>query len=41
MRKIISHLIITLDGVVQFDAVHQQIAELREHDEVLDDFFQR
>ncbi len=41
MRKIVSHLIITLDGVVQFDAVHQQIAELREHDEVLEDFFSK
>lgn len=41
MRKIVSHLIITLDGVVQFDAVHQQIAELRENDEVLEDFFSK
>lgn len=41
MRKIVSHLIITLDGVVEFDVVHQQIAELRENDEVLEDFFSK
>ena len=41
MRKIISHLIMTLDGVVQFDAVHQEIAQLRENEEVLEDFFSK
>ncbi|WP_370978311.1 dihydrofolate reductase family protein [Agaribacterium sp. ZY112] len=41
MRKVISHLIMTLDGVIQFDAVHQEIAELRENKEVLEDFFSK
>ena len=41
MRKVISHLIMTLDGVIQFDAVQQEIAELRENEEVLEDFFSK
>lgn len=41
MRKLISHLIVTLDGVVQFDAVMGTIAKLRDTDEVLADFFAR
>lgn len=41
MRKIISHLIMTLDGVVQFDAVQQEIAQLRDNEEVLEDFFSK
>lgn len=39
MRKLVSHLIMTLDGVIQFDSVHKQIAELRDNDEVLENFF--
>lgn len=39
MRKVISHLIITLDGVVVFDAVVDTIVKLRDTDEVLADFF--
>ena len=41
MRKVVSHLIMTLDGVIQFDAVHQEIARLRENKEVLEDFFSK
>ncbi|MBB6096388.1 dihydrofolate reductase [Povalibacter uvarum] len=39
MRKLVSHLIMTLDGVVQFDAVADSIVRLRDTDEVLADFF--
>lgn len=39
MRKLVSHLIMTLDGVVQFDAVADAIVRLRDTDEVLADFF--
>jgi dihydrofolate reductase len=39
MRKVISHLIMTLDGVVVFDAVVDTIMKLRDTDEVLGDFF--
>lgn len=39
MRKIVAHLIMTLDGVVQFDAVVDTIVKLRDTDEVLTDFF--
>ena len=38
MRKIVSHLIVTLDGVVQFDAVVDSIMKLR-NKEVLADYF--
>jgi len=41
MRKLVSHLIMTLDGVIQFDSVHKQIAELWDNDEVLDNFFSK
>ena len=39
MRKLISHLIMTLDGVVVFDAVVDTIMKLRDTEEVLGDFF--
>ena len=39
MRKIVSHLIMTLDGVVKFDAVIDKIMRYRNSDEVLPDFF--
>ncbi len=39
MRKVISHLILTLDGVAVFDAVAETIGKLRDTDEVLTDFF--
>ena len=39
MRKVVSHLIMTLDGVVQFDAVGDTIAKLRDSEEVLVGFF--
>jgi len=39
MRKVIAHLIITLDGVVVFDAVVDTIVKLRDTEEVLADFF--
>jgi dihydrofolate reductase len=39
MRKIVSHLIMTVDGVVQFDAVADTIVKLRDTEEVLADFF--
>lgn len=38
MRKIVSHLIMTLDGIVQFDAVVDTILKLRDK-EVLADYF--
>lgn len=38
MRKVVSHLVITLDGVVKFEAVLDTIARLR--DQVVQaDFF--
>ena len=39
MRKVVAHLIITLDGVVGFDAVVDTIVKLRDTEEVLADFF--
>lgn len=39
MRKLVAHLIITLDGVVVFDAVVDTIVKLRDTKEVLADFF--
>jgi hypothetical protein len=39
MRKLVSHLILTLDGVAVFDAVVDTIIKLRDTDEVLTDFF--
>ena len=39
MRKVVSHLIMTLDGVVKFDAVADSIVKLRDTEEVLADFF--
>jgi len=39
MRKIISHTIVTLDGVAVFDAVSDTIVELRDTEEVLGDFY--
>jgi dihydrofolate reductase len=39
VRIIRAHLIITLDGVVGFNAVVDTIARLRDRDEVLADFF--
>jgi dihydrofolate reductase len=39
VRKVVSHTILTLDGVAVFDAVADTIMELRDTDEVLDDFF--
>ena len=41
MRKLVSHLILTLDGVAAFDAVADTIAGLRDSEEVLSDFFAR
>lgn|SRR5690606_31341387 len=41
MRKIVAHQIITLDGVVVFDAVVEAIAKLRDTEEVLAHFFAR
>jgi len=41
MRKVVAHLIITLDGVVVFDAVVDTILKLRDTEEVLADFFAR
>ena len=38
MRKVISHTILTLDGAAVFDAVSDTIAELRNTEEVLNDF---
>jgi dihydrofolate reductase len=39
MRKVVAHLIITLDGVVKFDVVADSIVKLRDTEEVLTDFF--
>lgn len=39
MRKIVSHLILTLDGVAVFDSVADTIVKLRDTEEVLADFF--
>src|SRR5574341_731690 len=39
MRKIVAHLIMTLDGVVKFDAVIDTIMKHRNAEEVLPDFF--
>lgn len=39
MRKIVAHLIITLDGVVKFDVVADTIVKKRDTEEVLADFF--
>jgi dihydrofolate reductase len=41
MRRVRAHLIITLDGVVGFNAVADTIARLRNRDEVLADFFSK
>ena len=41
MRKVVSHLILTLDGVAVVDAVVDTIAKLRDTEEVLSDFFAR
>jgi dihydrofolate reductase len=38
MRKVISHTILTLDGAAVFDAVSDTIVELRDTEEVLNDF---
>jgi dihydrofolate reductase len=40
MRKVVAHLIATLDGVVRFDAVMDTIMKERD-EEVLPDFFER
>jgi dihydrofolate reductase len=39
MRKVISHTILTVDGVAVFDAVSDTIVELRDTEEVLGDFY--
>jgi dihydrofolate reductase len=39
MRKVVATLIITLDGVVGFEAVADEIVKLRDTEEVLADFF--
>jgi dihydrofolate reductase len=39
MRKVVAHLIMTLDGVVKFDVVVNTIMKLRNAEEVLPDFF--
>ena len=39
MRKVVAHLIATLDGVVKFDAVVDTIVKLRDRQDVLADFF--
>ncbi len=41
MRKVVAHLIVTLDGVVKFDAVADMIVKLRDTQEVLADFFEK
>jgi dihydrofolate reductase len=38
MRKLVPHVIMTLDGVAQFDAVADRIGKLRDTEEVLADF---
>jgi dihydrofolate reductase len=39
MRKLIAHLIVTLDGVAKFEPVADRIVKLRDTEEVLADFF--
>jgi dihydrofolate reductase len=39
MRKVVAHTILTLDGVAVFDAVADTIMELRDTEEILDEFF--
>jgi len=39
MRKVVAHLIMTLDGVVKFDVVADTIVKQRDTEEVLADFF--
>ena len=39
MRKVVSHTFVTLDGVAVVDAAIEDIVELRNTEEVLDDFF--
>ena len=39
MRKLVAHLIITLDGVVNFDVVVATILKLRDKEEVLANYF--
>lgn len=39
LRKVVAHLIVTLDGVVGFDSVADTIMNLRDTEEVLGDFF--
>jgi len=39
MRKVVSHTFVTLDGVAVVDAAMQDIVELRDDEEVLDEFF--
>jgi dihydrofolate reductase len=39
MRKLVSHLILTLDGVAVFDTVADMVVKLRDTEEVLSDFF--
>jgi dihydrofolate reductase len=39
MRKVVAHLILTLDGVVGFEAVVDTIVKLRDTEAVLADFF--
>ena len=41
MRRVVSHTILTLDGVAVFDAVAEAIVELRNTEEVLEDFHGR
>jgi len=41
MRKIISHIIISLDGVAKLDAIEGLIMNLRKSEEVLSDFFEK
>ncbi len=41
MRRVVAHLIMTLDGVVKFDVVVDTIVKLRDTEEVLADFFAR
>ena len=41
MRKIISHIIISLDGVATFDGIEVPIMKLRNTEEVLSDFFEK
>ena len=41
MRKIISHIIISLDGVAKLDAIEGHIKQFRNTEEVLSDFFDK